>query len=326
MNSQFLFLHRDRAELRTDFKPGSKYALPKSSCDCGMANSASAIEQGAEMREPSDRSSDRSMVRRTLGLGVLASLFAVFCRGLAHAADALTISPNGEVGIDKLSVQSSLAVAGPATIAATNALEFGAGIAGKEVSAGKIGYQTFTKDALDIVGAGNTSNERKLKFWAEGGATLDGNLTVSGTVAGKGALPVGAILMWSGDPAKLPAGWKLCDGTNGTPNLLGRFIVGYNQAQSDYNQVNNKGGEERHKLLPSEIPDHVHPLGQHVEYIAQHTHRWAGSETTGVVQGMNGLYAGVQSPNTGNIAAIREAAPHENRPPYYVLAYIMYTG
>lgn len=55
------------------------------------------------MREPSDRSSDRSVVRRTLGLGVLASLFAVLSRGLAHAADALTISANGEVGIDKLS-------------------------------------------------------------------------------------------------------------------------------------------------------------------------------------------------------------------------------
>jgi microcystin-dependent protein len=323
MNSQFLFLHRDRAELRTDLKPGTKYALTKSGCDSGMANSASAIERGAEMREPSDR----SMVRRTLGLGVLASLFAVFSRGLAHAADALTISPNGEVGIDKLSVQSRLAVAGPATIAAKNTLEFGAGVAGKEVSAGKIGYQSFTTGALDIVGAGNSANERKLKFWAEGGATLDGDLTVSGTVvAGKGALPVGAILMWSGDPAKLPAGWKLCDGTNGTPNLLGRFVVGYNHAQSDYNQVNNKGGEERHKLLPSEIPDHVHPLGQRVEYIAHHTHRWASAETTGVVQGMNGLYAGVQSPNTGNIAAIRDAAPHENRPPYYVLAYIMYTG
>jgi len=322
MNSRFFFLNRDRTGLATDFKPGSKCALPENSCDRGGMISDPVSERDGEMREPTDRSA----VRRALGLGVLASLFTVFSRGMARAADALSINSNGEVGIDKLSVQSSLAVAGPTRIAAANTLELGAGVAGKEASAGKIGYQTFTTDALDIVGAGNSVDARKLKFWAEGGATLAGNLTVSGTVAGKGALPVGAILMWSGDPAHLPAGWKLCDGNNGTPNLLGRFVVGYNPAQPDYNQIKNKGGEEKHKLLPTEMPDHVHPLGQRVEYIAHHTHRWAGSETTGVVQGMNGLYAGVQSANTGSVAANRESAPHENRPPYLVLAYIMYTG
>jgi len=51
-------------------------------------------------------------------------------------------------------------------------LEMGAGVAGKEVSAGKIGYGTFTPGFLDIVGAGTNATSRKIKFWAEGGAVF----------------------------------------------------------------------------------------------------------------------------------------------------------
>jgi hypothetical protein len=178
---------------------------------------------------------------------------------------------------------TGLAVAGPTTITGTNTLEFGAGVADKQGEAGKIGYQTFTSDALDIVGAGpyTGSNDsatwkRKIKFWAEGGATLAGNLTVSGTISDKGALPVGAILMWSGDPANLPAGWALCDGRPGTPNLLSRFIVGYNPAQPDYNRINNTGGESTHVLSLEEMPAHDHgSAGQHAHAFTISQHGWA---------------------------------------------------
>jgi hypothetical protein len=40
-----------------------------------------------------------------------------------------------------------------------------------------------------------------------------------------GSVPIGGIVMWSGVTA--PANWHLCDGTNSTPNLCGRFIMGY---------------------------------------------------------------------------------------------------
>ena len=52
---------------------------------------------------------------------------------------------------------------GDAKLAGTNAIEFGQGVT-KESNAGKIGYQKFS-DALDVVGAGRTGSNRKLKFW-----------------------------------------------------------------------------------------------------------------------------------------------------------------
>jgi len=52
------------------------------------------------------------------------------------------------------------------------------------------------------------------------------------------AVPSGAILLWSGSTGSIPAGWVLCNGANGTPDLRDRFIIG---AGNNY-AVNATGG------------------------------------------------------------------------------------
>ena len=39
-------------------------------------------------------------------------------------------------------------------------------------------------------------------------------------------VPKGIVVAWFGSTSVLPDGWALCDGTNGTPDLRDRFIVG----------------------------------------------------------------------------------------------------
>ena len=39
----------------------------------------------------------------------------------------------------------------------------------------------------------------------------------------------GIVTMWSGTINNIPFGWALCDGTNGTPDLRGRFVLGTGQ-------------------------------------------------------------------------------------------------
>ena len=60
----------------------------------------------------------------------------------------------------------------------------------------------------------------------------------------KAAVPAGLIAAWSGAASAVPAGWALCDGSNGTPDLRGRFLVG---AGGDY-AVGDTGGAATEEL------------------------------------------------------------------------------
>lgn len=66
---------------------------------------------------------------------------------------------------------------------------------------------------------------------------------------GKGALPVGAILMWSGSLPDMPDGWALCDGGNGTPNLAEGFI-GVSRAYYYLATIMYKGSSDKEFRIP----------------------------------------------------------------------------
>lgn len=44
------------------------------------------------------------------------------------------------------------------------------------------------------------------------------------------AFPAGMIVMWNGPGTLIPAGWVLCDGRNGTPDLRSKFVLGGSDA------------------------------------------------------------------------------------------------
>jgi microcystin-dependent protein len=174
------------------------------------------------------------------------------------------------------------------------------------------------------------------------------SLTV-GTFPPNPLVPAGVIVMWSnylGNP--IPNGWAICDGNNNTPDLRGRFIVssGTNTVPlvpGDVNQaytVGQIGGENKHILTSAEsgVPAHSHGT-------APHTHRQKVSNSDGFgtqIEGNNtksgsdrGWYVDFSSsyggdhytdPSTvtvNNNTTQNASVSHENRPQFYVLAYIM---
>lgn len=81
-------------------------------------------------------------------------------------------------------------------------------------------------------------------------------------------LPSGIILLWSGQTTNIPSGWTLCDGSNGTPDLRNRFIVG---AGSTYT-VGATGGSNTVALAAGNIPRHTHSFSGSAASAGSHAH------------------------------------------------------
>jgi hypothetical protein len=96
------------------------------------------------------------------------------------------ISAGGNTGIGINPATAKLHVNGLMKIEGSNSLEFGAGIAGKEMNAGKIGYNSFGSGALEIVGAGTNATNRRVFFYSEGGTVFSGPVDVRGILRVQG--------------------------------------------------------------------------------------------------------------------------------------------
>ena len=74
-------------------------------------------------------------------------------------------------------------------------------------------------------------------------------------------VPSGIIAVWSGAEGAIPSGWYLCNGSNGTPDLRNRFIVGAGSGSSY--SIGNTGGSDTVTLSTSQIPAHSHTTNNH---------------------------------------------------------------
>ncbi len=122
-------------------------------------------------------------------------------------------------------------------------------------------------------------------------------------------VPSGGIIMWSGSTASIPSGFVLCDGTNGTPDLRNKFIVG---AGSTY-AVAATGGATTHTHVAS-VPD----SGAHTHGVPANNYTAPGAGGTAMMVGAN-TYS-----STHSHASVTVDSPN-HLPPYYALAYIMKT-
>jgi hypothetical protein len=91
-----------------------------------------------------------------------------------------TMAQGGNIGLGILPTAARLHVNGEIRMQGVNVFEFGAGVAGKEVNAGKVGYNAFGTNALTFVGGGTTNLNRSIFFFAEGGTTMNGPLNFNG--------------------------------------------------------------------------------------------------------------------------------------------------
>ena len=85
-----------------------------------------------------------------------------------------------------------------------------------------------------------------------------------------GQVPPGLIAMWSGTIANIPAGWVICDGNNGTPNLLAKFVEGVATAAT--NPGTTGGAVSKTTGAPSATVGATHTTTEETPGSATHTH------------------------------------------------------
>jgi microcystin-dependent protein len=219
--------------------------------------------------------------------------------------------------------------------------------------------------AYQGIGTGTTPNDNSGDSLLTGAVKINSNFEEIYNTLGDGSnllggyIPVGGIIMWSGSIISIPSGWALCNGSNGTPNLQDRFIVG---AGSGYS-VGATGGADSVTLTVNEMPAHSHTgstsgAGSHshtgsTNGAGAHSHsttfpyaydlgstgRAGGGANSvqnwSVSQSINGVGDHAHSFTTSGVGDHTHSVTvgntgggqaHENRPPYYALAFIMRTA
>jgi microcystin-dependent protein len=148
--------------------------------------------------------------------------------------------------------------------------------------------------------------------------------------------PAGTIVAFSRPLSEIPSGWALCDGNNGTPNMLDRFPKGANAGENP----GDAGGQNSYTLSSSQMRSHNHSTSMNQSGYHDHSvENWNGASsgtgsdfTVGLhiddhfgsdvssssVSGSSGSHSHSASLNTtGGDASI------DNRPAYHELAFIM---
>ena len=141
-------------------------------------------------------------------------------------------------------------------------------------------------------------------------------------------LPYGSIIMWYGASTAIPSGWALCNGSNNTPDLRNRFVIG---AGSSY-AVAATGG-----TADAVVVSHTHGVTEPDQGQAGSGHNHAVS-LFGGTSGVAGKPAGIGDSNGALYTGYTEfgetgitidsegvSGTNQNLPPYYALCYIMKT-
>jgi len=151
------------------------------------------------------------------------------------------------------------------------------------------------------------------------------------------AIPSGLISMWSGTIASIPSGWVLCNGSNSTPDLRNRFIIGAHSddvgvAKTTVTSSSTTTGGTKDAIVVSHThtatsvvtdPGHLHTFTNYSISNGGATTPVIGSSNVTATVSTNSAVTGISVATTNSTEG--SSGTNQNLPPYYALAYIMKT-
>ena len=260
--------------------------------------------------------------------------------GVTEAKIASGAVTNGKLAAD------AVTTAKIANSAVTNSKLGDDCVTGSRIADNAVGTEHIADQAVTLAKLphGTSSNDGKFLRANNGADPTFESITIPPSFVS------GMIMLWSGAENAIPSGWVLCNGSNSTPDLRNRFVVGAGDTYS----VGNTGGADSVTLTESQIPSHTHTTPNHNHSFSgsgssSHNHSYSRyNNARGGAPGgdLSNAYADNQptfetqttqnatvsltiSGTTGNASPTTNGtgggSSHENRPPYYALCYIMKT-
>ncbi|HAJ92717.1 MAG TPA: hypothetical protein DCO71_08935 [Gammaproteobacteria bacterium] len=139
----------------------------------------------------------------------------------------------------------------------------------------------------------------------------------NGASAPAAGLPTGVIVMWSGPLDAIPAGWALCDGKDGTPDLSNRFVLGAGAADE---YLGSTGGSRTHKHRAGNHTHQIDPPSLRLRPVYGYS-GYRGTGTRGRSYTLPEQTFNLRSFKSGPTTVIPDSVSH--LPPYYKIAFIM---
>jgi hypothetical protein len=142
-------------------------------------------------------------------------------------------------------------------------------------------------------------------------ATLQtGVANLNTTLANYSAIPIGCIVLWSGTISTIPSGWRLCDGTNNTPDLRDRFVIGARADSSGPATTFVTGADTKSGGSKDAVAvDHTHTAtssasSSSTAQVSSDTDSWSGNiySTDGSLYGQ-GSFTNYTATNTINLGS-----------------------
>jgi len=196
-------------------------------------------------------------------------------------------------------------------------------------------YALHSRTSEGIQKKSGTTIDFKIGTETKATIATDGTMSCQVGATSYYMVPRGAIIMWSGTIATSPAGWSLCDGSNGTPDLRDRFIL---SVASSLEDPGTTGGSNSITLSIAQLPSHSHAGSSSVD--GAHTHSvsipWGGgaangvtihnsetaSDTSGYLSGAS-INSGGSHSHSITVGATGSNSSIDIRPSYFKMAYIM---
>jgi hypothetical protein len=167
------------------------------------------------------------------------------------------------------------------------------------------------------------------------------------------SIPAGGIILWSGSVASIPSGWFLCNGSNGTPDLRNRFVVGagstyavdatggsadaitvsHTHTFTSGSATTSSAGSHTHGVYANGTTSSNTPVGflnnNALSVVASNITTTNGYTTVLANLGNNTQVLSTEGAHdhtvtvSGTTASTGSSGTNANLPPYYALCYIM---